>query len=210
MKRILAITMVLSLVGLMMSGCLGGGITLEENQGEYIFDKDGGVTMRAVMEDKDFEDAFDTDFDDKKSDIEDDMKDYIEDELTDDFEIKTLKINKDTAEVEIYFEDSGDMYMELKDTLEDYADDYYGIDLDELEDYMDFVYYKDEEDVKGKDLEDYADYLFIEVYGADEGTYYTFPSKIAIVDEDVKFEKISNNTIFIEDDEWGMVVIEEF
>lgn len=210
MKKVLAMTLVLSLLTVLLSGCLGGGIKLEENQVEVIFDKDGGITMRSYSEDRDFEDDFEVDFDDDKDDILKDMEDYIEDYITDDFEIKSLKLNKDTAEFEIYFEDAEDLYMELKDTLEDYAEDWHYVDIEDLEDEEDFVYFKDGEDVKGKDLEDYADYLCVNVHGGDEGSYYTFPSKVAIVSEDVKFEKINNNTIFIEDDEYGVVVIEEY
>lgn len=212
MRNMMKLTGLILLLSLVVSGCtlLGGGVKLEEDQMEFTFDDDGGLTMRAIMEDDEFEDAFDVDFDDKKKDIEEDMVDYMDDERDTDIEIISLKINKDTAEFEIYMEDAEDMYMELDQTLEDLAEDWFDVDIEDLEKELEFVYYKDEEDLDEDDYEDYADDFVINVGGGDEGMYYTFPSKILLVSDKVDFEKESNNTIFVDKDENGYVVIEEY
>ncbi len=211
MKKTMLVTSLLLVLSMVLSGCfLAGGIKLEEDQIEYIFDEDGGLTLRAFMSDKELEDAFDVDFDDKKKEIEEDIIDYFDDEVDTDVEVKKLDISKDTASFELYIEDGEDFFMEMEVSLEDYADDYYGVDVDELEDYEEFVYYKDGDDVKNKDVEDFSDDYVINVHGGDEGAYYTFPSKVLLVGDKVDYEKIDNDTIFIDDGEYGLVVIEEY
>lgn len=205
MKKILAVVLMLSLV---LVGCSAGKIVLEEDQMHVAFNSDGGVAMTMCMEDKEFEDEFDVDVDDDISDIMDDVKDYIEDQDEDvDFEVKSLKIVDDMVVLSVYVEDGKDIYMEIEDSLEDYAEYNYE-DIDEMAEEEEFVYFKNGEDVDEDDVEQYEDYDIYEVSGADEGAYYTFPGKIAIVSEDMDFERVDAYTIFVEDGEYGIVVFE--
>lgn len=209
MKKILSFTLAAALT-LSLTGCFGG-IKLEENQTHLTLNKDGEITMEAIMEDKDFEDAFDVDFDDKEKDIIKDLEEYFDDEDVK-AEVKKLNLKKDTAEITLVIEDGEDYLSAIDETLEDLADD---AGYDSIEDYVDdydyeFVTFKDEEDIDSDDLEkDYADYIYINVYGGEEGMYYTLPSDIVAV-TDMKFEKIKKDTIFIEDGEYGYILIKEY
>ncbi|MBN2222518.1 MAG: hypothetical protein JW708_09965 [Vallitaleaceae bacterium] len=208
MKKLLSFTLTTALL-FSLTGCFGG-IKLEENQSHLTMNKDGEITLEAIMEDRDFEDAFDVDFDDKEKDVIKDLEEYFDDEdIT--VEVKKLKLNKDTAEITIFIEDGEDYLSKIDETLEDLADD---SGYDDIEDFVEaydyeFVTFKDEEDIDSKDLEDYADYIYLNVYGGEEGMYYTTPSDIEAV-SDLKFERINKNTIFIEDGEYGYILIKEY
>lgn len=209
MKKIMMVTVISVLLASMITGC-SGGVKLEVNQVEYSYGDDGDLTLNMLMEDKELEDEFDVDFDDKEKEIEEDLLDYIEDEIGDDVELKKFKKNKEDATIEMYFEDAEDMYGEIDQSFEDYAEDLYGLDLDELEEEEEFVIYKSEKDLDEDDYEDYEDGIVIRVYGGEEGSYYTFPGKVLLVGDKVDYEKESNQTIFIDEDEYGIIVVEEF
>lgn len=208
MRKLISIITVITMVAA-LTGC-SSKVKLEEDQMHFNFDKDDGITLTALIDDKDLEDDMDIDFDDKVKEIEEDIQDYLDDE-DQDGELISFKKDDDMGLVEIYYDDLDELYMELDNSLEDYADDMYG-DFDDFADEEEFIYYKNEKDVDEDDLEDYEDYYVVSVYGGEDGIYYTFPSKIILVHEDVDYEKISDNTIFIEDStEWnGVVIIEEY
>jgi len=208
MRKVLALGLVLVFM-FSLTGCFGG-VKLEEGQSSYILNKDGEMSFTTYIEDKDLEDQFDVDFDDKDKDIIGDIEDAM-----DDWDIKVevtkFKKKKDFAMITMVIDDVEDMGMtEFEQTLEDYVDDdsWYD-DFDEFADDNDFVLFKNEDDVKSKDLEDYADLYLISVSGGDEGAYYEVPGKIILVGDKVDFEKVNNNTIYIDKDEYGFIAYED-
>jgi len=207
-------------MSLILTGCGllpgGGAVKLEEGQMHMIFTEDGELTMIGFIEDKDIEDDFDVDFDDDEDDILDDMQDYMEDSLEElaemmdldlDVEITELKIKGDFALVTIELSDFELMFMgSWYEKFEDLADAMG--DYEELADEITFKTFKKGDEVDEDDLEDYEDGFTIMLDGSDEGTYYEFPGDIQIVDEDMKYERISDTIIFVEEGEEGFVVVD--
>lgn len=204
MRKIIIGSFLLVLV-FALTSC-SSGIDLEEGQAYWTFDEDGGLTMEMLVDSDDFEDEFDADLDDKDKEIIEDLEDSFDDQDVD-AEVKSLKVKKDTVNIEIYVEDSKDIFMEIKDTLEDLADQW-DMDLEDFLDGNELVYYKNEKDVDEDDIEDYEDLLYIRVSEGSDGMYYTVPGKIILVSDTLDFEKISNDTIYVDDDN-GYVFFEE-
>jgi len=205
MKKFMIISLLI-IVTMALTGCFGGGVKLEEDQGYWVLDDDGGVTVEMLMETDDFEDEFDVDPDDKKKDIIDDLEDFFDDQDID-IEVKKLKVKKDIVSMELYIEDAKDMRLEIDDTLEDLADSW-EMDLEDFVDKNELVYFKNGKDVDEDDIDDYEDLVYIHVFADDEGMYYTVPGKIILVSDDIDFKKINKNTIFVEDDA-GFIFFEE-
>jgi len=44
------------------------------------------------------------------------------------------------------------------------------------------------------------------VYGYDEGAYYEVPGTILLVDDELDYEKIANNIIYVDDESEGIIV----
>jgi len=182
---------------------------LEEGQSSYILNKDGSMIFTTYIEDKDLEDSFDVDFDDKDTDIMSDIEDAMDDW---DVSVEVTKFDKieEFALITMLIEDLEDMgRSEFEQTIEDYVDDdsWYD-DFDEFADDNDFVLFKNEDDVKSQDLQDYADLYMISVSGGDEGAYYEVPSNIVLVSDKVDFERVNNTTIYIDQDEYGYIAYE--
>lgn len=214
MKKIINILLAL-IMTLSLTAC-SGSVSLEEGQGHFIFTEDGEVTMNGYIDEDELEDEFDIDMDDDEDDILDDMQDYFEDgfeelaEILDvDFEVEVeeIKKEKDGVSATIIFSDFEFIIEDWYEKLEDLADEFG--DFEDLADEIDFVTYQKEDDVDEDDLEDYEDNFVIQLDGQDEGMYYEFPTEILLVDEDIKFERISDTIIFVEDGEVGYVVVEE-
>lgn len=191
----------------MVTGLLGGSaIKLKEGQGHVIINDDGELTMIGYREDKDLEDDFDIDFDDDEDDIIDDMQDALDD---DDIEAEVTEFKKDDdfGNFTIEFEDFEWVFYDWYETLEDFADQYG--DYEAVADDIDFITFdKDEDSLDEDDLEDLEDSFVILLDGGDDGIYYEFESDIAAVDEDLKFEWISSNIIFVEDGEYGYLILD--
>ncbi|MDA3845059.1 MAG: hypothetical protein PF505_00760 [Vallitaleaceae bacterium] len=206
MRKVLALGLVVVFM-FSLTGCFGG-VKLEEDQMSYVLNKDGELTYSMYIEDKDLEDSFDVDFDDKEKEIIEDMEDAFDD-WDIDAEVTKLKKKDDYANITILIEDSEDMGDEFELTLEDYVDDNGYEDIDAFADDNDFVLFKDEDDVKSKDLEDYADLYLVSVSGGSDGVYYEVPGKIILVSDKVDFEKVNNNTIYIDKKEYGYIAYED-
>lgn len=211
MKKVLSVLLVLVMV-FALAGC-SSGPKLEEDQVHYTLTKDGELTLKMYGELDELEDDFDIDEDDSEKDIAEDIVDYFDDEMDLDVEV-TVKKSKDMVTVTIVIEDAEDFYFfgDLEQSLEDLCDDYTGDD--DIEDFLDswdieFQEFKNEKDVDNDDMEDYKDDFIMSVYGGDEGVYYTLPSDILLV-SDFDFERVNNNTIFVEDGEDGYVIYKEY
>lgn len=212
MKKTIALALVVTMI-ISLTGCFGSGgsVKLEEGQSHYTFNEDGELTLVGYMDGDDLEDDFEIDFDDDEDDIKDDMQDFMDDGIEEaagfldidwEVEIEEVKKDGDFATVTVVFSDFEFMYMGMwYEKLEDLMDDDYT-------DTPDFVSFSKGDDVDEDDLEDYEDNFTIYVDGGDEGSYYEFPGKIQLVDEDIKFEKTSDSIIFIEDGEEGFITVD--
>lgn len=191
---------------------------LENGQMYFNFKKDT-VALSISLSGEDAEDSFDIDMNDSN----DDIKDAIVDSFGNDFdevEIIDFKKGKDylyfTIEVDADSFSSGmegSYYAGL--SLGDLADEYGLGGVGELCDYYTFVDYSKEKAIDEEELEEYADdyvaYVFAPIDGAfDNGVYFQFPKKILLITDNVKYKKISNNTIFIKGgSDAGLAVIEK-
>ncbi|PKM93503.1 MAG: hypothetical protein CVU84_15095 [Firmicutes bacterium HGW-Firmicutes-1] len=188
---------------LTLSGCKSD-VTLEEGQYYKVIKKDGSASIDWCLSDDEAEEIFGFDF---KKDDKDEMKEAILDKIDEwdyDVEFTNFKKGDDYIKYTLIDEEGDDILFEDVDfTLEDYADDYYNLDVDELAEDMKFVYYKNDEKVDEEDIEDYEDSFAISIYGDIEGAYYKVPGKILLVgeeSEDMDYEKISKDTIFLDKD----------
>lgn len=208
MRRLKILLVVLALA-LLFTSCGGSGISLKEGQYSVNIKSNGDVTIEYLMSKKKAEKEFDIDFDDSNKDIIKDLEDYFDDNMRAEGKVTIKKKTKDQILFSASFKKGEMKSINIKNTLEDYADNY-GIDVDELPDKMnlDFVYFKNGKDVDEDDLEKYEDYIAFQVSGDDEGVYFTFPGKIEIV-SDIDFKRINDNTIFVEDGEFGLVVFKK-
>lgn len=208
MRRLKILLVVLALA-LLFTSCGGSGISLKEGQYSVNIKSNGDVTIEYLMSKKKAEKEFDIDFDDSNKDIIKDLEDYFDDNMRAEGKVTIKKKTKDQILFSASFKKDEMKSINIKNTLEDYADNY-GIDVDELPDKMnlDFVYFKNGKDVDEDDLEKYEDYIAFQVSGDDEGVYFTFPGKIEIV-SDIDFKRINDNTIFVEDGEFGLVVFKK-
>lgn len=204
MKKIIAFVLVLTLI-LTLTGCKA---KVGEGQRRIELNSKGEVIITWSIEDKDAEDYWDIDFDDSTKEIKEDLLDDWEDGSMEDAEIKTLKKQKDFLYIEVFIEDGEDAGYELDETLEDEMEDYYE-DYEEMQDDLEFVEFKSGDEIDEDELEDYEDYYILYVSGGEEGAYYALPNKIVLVEGDIKYERINNNEIFVEDGEYGIIVIEE-
>lgn len=191
-----------------LSGCKSN-VKLEEGQTYTILDSKGKMTMSAFLSDKEFDGSYGVNFDDDDDEIKESIVDLFDDVYGMDVEVSKFKKGKDNVKFTLVSEDAEDFGYDLEYTLEDYAEDNYYEDIDDMSEYESFVFYKNDEDLNEDELEDYEDAIVIYVYGSEEGAYYKFPSKILLIDEDMDYEKVSSNTIFVEDNESGLIVIEE-
>jgi hypothetical protein len=208
MRRLKILLVVLALA-LLFTSCGGSGISLKEGQYSVNIKSNGDVTIEYLMSKKKAEKEFDIDFDDSNKDIIKALEDYFDDNMRAEGKVTIKKKTKDQILFSASFKKGEMKSINIKNTLEDYADNY-GIDVDELPDKMnlDFVYFKNGKDVDEDDLEKYEDYIAFQVSGDDEGVYFTFPGKIEIV-SDIDFKRINDNTIFVEDGEFGLVVFKK-
>lgn len=188
-------------------------LKLEEGQYFQTFNNDGSARMSIVMSADDAEEIFGFDLNkDDKEDIEEEILEKLE-EMDTDIELRTLKVTEDYLKYTLIYEDGEDILgYDLNDTLEDYADDYYGMDLETLAEDIEFIYYKDGEEVDEDHVTEYEDARVMTAYGSTDGAYFRFPGKILILGEifgDLEYEKISSNTIYVEEDVEVLVVYEE-
>lgn len=202
MKRFSVIFMILFFISI-LTGCTK--VKLEENQSFATFKSNGDVILSEYLSDNDADDYLDIDTSDKNSKIKKDLISFFDDNLNMDVKVTKIKATKDYIKFTITSKDADNMGFDADYALSDYADDYYGDDVDVLAENQDFVYFKNGNDVKDKDLSDYEDDIAVQVNGGEEGTYYKFPGKILVLN-DLDFNKISNDTIYIDDDENGIVV----
>lgn len=191
-----------------LSGCKAN-VKLEEGQTYTILDSKGKMTMSVFLSDKEFDGSYGIDFDDDDKEIKEGIVDLFDDVYGMDVEISKFKKGKDYVKFTLTSTDAKDFGYDLRYTLEDYAEDSYYDDVDDMSEYESFVLYKNDKDLDEDQLEDYEDAIVIYVYGGEEGSYYKLPGKILLVDDNMDYKKISGDTIFIEDDEYGIIVIEK-
>jgi len=195
-----------------------GDVELENGQMYFNFKKDT-VALSVSLSGDDAEDELDIDMNDSTNDIKEAILDSFGNDF-DDVEITAFKKGKDyisfTIEVDAdSFSEGmpGSYYDEY--SLSDLAEEY-GLDgVEELCDYYTFVDFSSEEEIDEDELAEFEDhyvaYVFAPIDGAfDEGVYFQFPKKILLITDNVKYKKISNNTIFIKSNsEAGLVVIQK-
>lgn len=204
MKKFISLLLAATLI-LSLSGCsLISKSKIEEGQVHWTLDKDGALTIEMAVNEDDADDDFNIDLGDKEKDIEEDLVDSFDD-MDIDVEVKSLKVKNDVLYATLFLEDAEDMGIDMEATFEEYVEDMFYEDIEAYSDSYDFVLYKDGDDIKAKDLEDYADYNVMTIYGNKDGSYITVPGKIEAL-TDLSFEKISNDTIFVDDKDTGIIL----
>lgn len=203
MKKFFLLPLLLFLL-LSLVGCKSS-IKLETGQSLTTFNNKGALSITTSLSSKDARDLFDVRIKDSKKDIKEDLIDhfsYLYDE-----EIKVTKLKKGKDFVNFTFTiDDAELFGFYDDlTLEDYAYDYY-YDLEDMAEYEEFVTYKKDESLDSDDLIDYEDDFVQYVHGGNEGAYYKTPKKILLVSDNLKYKKISNDTIFIRRNSSGIIV----
>lgn len=207
MKKVSSVILVFLLI-ISLSGCKSN-VKLEEGQTYTVLDSDGGMSMSVFLSDKELDGSYGVDFDDDEDEIEESIIELFDDSYGMDVEITKFKKGKDNVSFTMTSEDAEDYGYDLEYTLEEFAEDSYYEDIDELAETESFIVYKDEKDLDEDELKNYEDAIVIYVGASDEGSYYKFPSKILLVDENLDYNKVSSDTIFIEDNGFGMVIIEQ-
>lgn len=205
MKKKLLLPLILSLL-LLLAGC--SKTKLEPGQSLTAFKK-GSVTVSSMISDKDAKSYFGIRFKDSKKEIKEDIVDYFSDIYDDDIKITKFKKGKDYISFTYTLEDAEDLgfYDEL--SLEDYADKNRFDDVEELADTLDFITYGKEKSVDSDDIDKYEDDFVQRVQGGSKGAYYKMPKKILLVTDDLKYEKVSNDTIFVKRNSTGIIVFKK-
>lgn len=191
-------------------------IELETGQ-MFIEFKKKSVIVTYMMRDDDAEYEYDINMKDSKKDIEEDLEDYFSDLFNDNVKISELKKGKDyiSFSVEVDADSFIDFYegsYHEKYTLKEHV---YLCGYASVEDFgrsYRFVSYKNDKKVDSGDLGKYKnDYLVwvssIMDNGSRKGIYYKLPSKILLVSKELKYEKISDDTIFIKRNSDGIIVV---
>ena len=205
MKKKLLLPLILSLLSL-LAGC--SKTKLEPSQSLTVFKK-GSVTVSSMLSDKDAKSYFGIRFKDSAKEIKEDIVDYFSDIYDDDIKITKFKKGKDYISFTYTLEDAEDLgfYDEL--SLEDYADKNRFDDVEELADTLDFITYGKEKSVDSDDIDKYEDDFVQRVQGGSKGAYYKMPKKILLVTDDLKYEKVSNDTIFVKRNSSGIIVFKK-
>ncbi len=205
MKKTIIFVLVISLIMLLV-GCTPS-VSLEENQLHFILDKDGSGTLRMELDQDGLVWFFDLDI---NSDI-----DYLMDAIEEFFvvdginvTIKKVAVVNNDIKVEILFYDFEDLGFGGDNDLDDLIKDWGYIDAKELAIEWPFVTYEENNPIEPSDLKDYEDYIYLELDGMYEGTYYSVPGKIVLVEQALVFEYINENTIYI-DEGLGWILFEE-
>jgi len=213
MKKVLSVLLLLVVFATFV-GC-GSKVKLEPGQMFIEFGKDT-VIIKYSMSDDDAEDEFDINMKDSNKDIAADLEDYFSDDFDGDIKIKDLKKGKDyiSFAVEIDADDFADYFRysyHNEYTFEEYAEDMGYDDVEELGEDRKFVEFSNGKSLSKKDLDKYEDDYAVLVFGSglnsSQGVYFKFPKNILIVSKDLKYEKISNDTIFIKRSSGSGVVV---
>lgn len=201
MKKVL---LPLSLIILLsLTGC--SNTKLEPGESFITFKKDS-VSIACSVSDKDVKKVYDIRFKDSSKEIKEELTDYLSDVHDEDIKITKFKKGKDFINFIYELEDAEDIGYLDETTLEDYADDLRYDDVEELADDVEFITYGKEKSVDSDDIDKYEDDLVQLVKGGNKGTYYKIPNKILLVSEKLKYEKISNDTIYIKRNSSGIIV----
>lgn len=202
MKKIFLLPL-LFIILLSFVGC--SKIKLETGESFVTFNKDS-VSVACSVSDKDAKKLYDVRIKDSNKDIKEDLVDYFSDIYDEDIKITEFKKGKDYINFTYELEDAEDIGYLDETTLEDYADDLRYDDVEELADDVEFITYDKEKSVDSDDIDKYEDDLVQVVQGGNKGMYYKAPNKILLVPEKLKYEKISNDTIYIKRNSSGIIV----
>jgi len=217
MKKIISIVLVLTML-VSLTGCNvitgllgGGGYDLEEGESSAVITADGELTVVMAIGEDMLDEDFNADIDDDPEDIMSDMQDMIDEQLDQwdiksDIEVTEVKVKDDIATVTMVCEDFEFLFPECYETFEDYADMMGGYDV--VADNTPFITFDGEDELDDNDLEDYADGTAIGLDGGEEGTYFEFEDDIAIVSDDMRFEMIKSNVIYVKGGEAGLIVLD--
>jgi hypothetical protein len=89
-------------------------------------------------------------------------------------------------------------------TMEEYIS-WYGYSLEDFLEENQFYDYSSGEVVPNDLINEFLDYHIIAVDGGD-GTIYQFPSDIKLISNSIIWGKIDNNTVYINNDELGLLI----
>lgn len=199
-KVLLPLTLIILLS---LTGC--SKTKLEQGESFVTFKKDS-VSVACSLSGKDAKSEYGIRIKDDSKDIKEDLVDYFDDYYDIDIKITKFKKGKDFINFTYVIEDAGDLGYYVETTLEDYADDLHYDDVEELADDREFITYDKEKSVDSDDIDKYEDDFVQRVNGGAKGVYYKTPNKILLVSEDLKYEKISKDTIYIKRNSSGIIV----
>ncbi|NLE25695.1 MAG: hypothetical protein GX625_10215 [Clostridiaceae bacterium] len=199
-KALLPLTLIILLS---LTGC--SKTKLEQGESFVTFKKDS-VSVACSLSGKDAKSEYGIRIKDNSKDIKEDLVDYFSDIFDADIKITEFKKGKDFINFTYEIEDAEDLGYYDETTLEDYADDLRYDDVEELAEEIEFITYDKEKSVDSDDIDKYEDDFVQYVTGGDKGMYYKTQNKILLVTEKLKYEKISNDTIYIKRNSSGIIV----
>lgn len=183
---------------------------LSVGQSHITYHSDGRYEMSANMESSDFEWLYEGDFNDSEAEMRDAIVEYYD--LWYSANVEVMNLAKHSNSVEFTFIGEDVMYLDYtyNYTLQDQADWYGG--FDGLFDTYNFMNFNDRSPLMSSDeLAQYANNhaIFAGTDFSGNGTYYTFPGDILVVDGYMTWAKVSNNTIFVDDWSYGIIIFED-
>lgn len=185
---------------------------LEENQRFHEFTKNDQMLRIKVWDEDLFKDCIGEEL---TNDV-DDMTKFIKDRYNKrdmDVDIINIVIENDTITIteKIYKLDdvcfTPDRMLDGT-TLEDVVKVEGYDDFEDLADDLEFVTFKNEKRIDEEQLEDYKGLYAIAVYGYEEGAYFKIPGKIILVLDTINFKRITNDTIYVKDENDGIILFE--
>lgn len=202
MRKIVVILLVV-LMAFSLSSC--SSVKLEDDQEMYTISSDGSVRYTMMINGDEFASEIGFDFDkDKTRAIREAITDYLEENRIN-ATLNSFKKSGDFAFVDITYNRLKDIMLSGSYELEDYADEYYG-NIRTLADSAKFILYSKETTIDTDDIRKYTDNSIIAVADHADGTYYKLPGRILLVSGNMKYTKISNDTILVENGDSGYVV----
>ena len=190
------------IVSLSFVGC--SKVKLEPGEVFITYKKGSSITTFSVSE-KDAKNEFGIRLSDSKKEMKDELTDYFKNIYGNKFEITDIKKGKDY--IEFTYEVEAPTGQWYRSTLEEYAEKRHYDDMDEMAEREELVFYKNKKSADGKDLEKHSDDYVESVRGGKDGTYYRFEGNIIFVSENLKYKKISNDTIYVKRNSSNGIVI---
>lgn len=172
-------------------------------QFHVMINPDGSYAKNYYILNDDLDWEFDLDASLTQVEISDGIIAYYQDWYGSDISIQNVKKHEDGVYFEMYAKDATMIQYDINSTLEEQASYYEG--LEELFNTYDFMD-PSRNMVSLEQMEAIIDSNAMWIYDGTNGAYYTFPTAIKVIDGFMTWDLVGDNTIFISDWSYGLVV----